>query len=233
MLLVSVLCQLQEADLEWDVKGRRYQALKKQLQDRTPLESRQEAQGADEKTLAERRAELKNAELETASLQTKRESVVQDLYGGRITNAKELDNLRLESENLAARIEALEERVLELMVAVEDLTLQVGEGREALTAFQAQYESEQRSGLQEYKTLRARLQAIQALRQELEGQLPPNVLALYHELRRSKGGRALSKEQDRLCQACHVRVPTNKARLLAARETVVVCDGCGRILYSD
>jgi len=233
MLLVSVLCQLQEADLEWDVKGRRYQALKKQLQDRTPLESRQEAQGADEKTLAERRAELKNAELETASLQTKRESVVQDLYSGRITSAKELDNLRLESENLAARIEALEERVLELMVAVEDLTLKVGEGEEALAAFQAEYASEQRSGLQEYKTLRARLQAIQSLRQELESQLPSNVLALYHELRRSKGGHALSKSKDRLCQACHVRVPTNKARLLAARETVVVCDGCGRILYSD
>ena len=233
MPLVSVLCRLQESDLEWDVKGRRYQALKKQLQDRTPLVSRQEAQAAAEKTLSERRAELKNAELETASLQTKRESVVQDLYGGRITNAKELENLRHESGNLAARIEALEERVLELMMAVEELASQVSEGQEALTAFETRYASEQRTGLQEYKTLRARLQAIQALRQELEGQLPSNVLALYHELRRSKGGHALSISKDRLCQACHVRVPTNKARLLAARETVVVCDGCGRILYTD
>jgi len=233
MPLVSVLCRLQESDLEWDVKGRRYQALKRQLQDRTLLASRQQAQQAAEKSLAERRAELKNAELETASLQTKRDSVVQDLYGGRITHAKELENLRHERENLAARIGALEERVLELMVAVEELASQVSEGRASLEAFRAQWESEQRSGLQEYKTLRARLQALQALRQELEGQLPANVLALYHELRRSKGGHALSRAQDRLCQACHVRVPTNKARLLAARETVVSCDGCGRILYTD
>ena len=172
MPLVSVLCRLQESDLEWDTKGRRYQALKKQLQDKTPLETRQETQQALEKALGERRAELKNAELETASLQTKRESVVQDLYSGRITNAKELDNLRQESENLAARIETLEEHVLELMVTVEELATQTGDGKQSLAAFTTQWESDQRAGLKEYKTLHARLTALQSLRQELEGQLP-------------------------------------------------------------
>ena len=232
MRSVQVLRQLQTADQEWDEKARRYQALKQQLQDQGPLEARRTAQRALEKKLAVTRTELKDVELQLAGLQEKNAQVVQDLYSGRIGSPRELENLRQESANLSQRIDRLEEHALLLMTEVDDLEEAAQRAKEELASFEQQQSPEHEAGLREYRVLRDRLLQLKGVREQLRAQLPGSELAFYEELCRRKSGVALSPVSQGLCLTCRVKLPLHKRELIQRGETIVVCDGCGRILYA-
>ena len=121
MNLVEILCRLQTLDQEWEEKGRRFQALRQQLADQTPLESRREAQRRREMQLASRRRDLRDAELELASLQEKAREIETNLYSGHIRAPKELENLRRDGEQIKQRIAQLEDRILAAMTELDEL----------------------------------------------------------------------------------------------------------------
>jgi hypothetical protein len=233
MRLVEVLLRLQSADQEWEEKAQRYQQLKQQLQDEEPLAQRRQALAQQHKEHVATRAALKDAELQVASLSKKHEQVVQDLYGGRIRSPKELENLGQESKNLKQHISELEEHALRLMTQVDELASVEQADEEDLALFEQQLALDQREGLAEWKVLRARLQELKATREELGSQVPTRTLALYHELWRTKAGTPLAESSDSVCSTCRVHLSTHKAQLVQLGEKVVLCDGCGRILYTN
>jgi len=233
MALTSVLYDLQSVDQEWDEKGRRYQWVAQRLHDTSELDAMRKAQSDRAKLLADTRGQLRDSELQLESMQQKLAQMESDLYGGRIRSPRELENLRVDAEHQRRHIGELEDRVLGLMADVEDLETAVKSGAEELQAFEAQWAATQQKLVEEYKELRARLQVLQARRDELRGRLGRSELALYDELRRTKGGMALSSVVDGICQACRVTVPSHKRHLLQTGETIVTCEGCGRILYPE
>ncbi|MCD6518337.1 MAG: hypothetical protein J7M05_00225 [Anaerolineae bacterium] len=233
MGLVQQLLRLQVIDREWDEKAQLYQTVRQKLIDQSELENRRRAQQEKETALSEARSKLRDAELELESLQNKAKQVEQDLYSGRIRSPRELESLRQDSEYLHKRIAEMEDRVLLAMTEVDDLEAAVQEGKEALQAFEENWAKEQANLTEQYKELRARLQELQTAREELRASLGRAELALYDELRKKKGGVALSPVKDGICQLCRVTVPSYKIELVEAGETIVTCEGCGRILYKE
>lgn len=232
MHLVQALIQLEAVDREWDEKGRHYQVVRQRLADQTALAERRQAQQASEAELHQQRGALRDAELTLAALQEKARQTEDALYSGRVLSPRELDNLRREAELLKRRIGETEERLLGLMQWVDDLQAAVTSGAEALTTFEARWASEHESDLALYQELHSRLQALQEQRESLREQIDPRTLALYDSLRRSKGGLPLAAMSGGICQVCRVAVPSAKAQLVErADESVVLCSGCGRILY--
>lgn len=233
MSLLGTLYRLQRVDQEWDEKAKLYQSVAQQLNDASELNARREAQQQRLRTLAETQSRLQDGELELESLQQKAAQIEDDLYSGRIRSPRELESLRQDGEYHRRRISELEDRVLELMGEVETLEAAAQQGQEALDAFEARWAETHRALIEQYKELRARLQALQAAREQLRGQLGRSELALYDELRRSKGGQALAPAREGICQVCRVMVPSFKAQVLQRGDTVVTCEGCGRILYAE
>ena len=231
MNLVEILCRLQTLDQEWEEKGRRFQALRQQLADQTPLESRREAQRRREMQLASRRRDLRDAELELASLQEKAREIETNLYSGHIRAPKELENLRRDGEQSKQRIAQLEDRILAAMTELDELEAASQQGAEELRAFESQWAETRESLTQEHKALRARLQELQTEREQTRSLLDRNVLALYDALRAQKGGQALAPLRDGLCQVCRVALPSFKIQSVETGESIITCEGCGRILY--
>jgi predicted nucleic acid-binding Zn-ribbon protein len=232
MHLIQALVQLDIADREWDDKGRAYQAVRQRLADQSPLEARQRAQQERRAALSSNRGALRDGELELAALEEKARRTEDSLYAGRILAPRELDNLRRDLDQLKRRAAETEERVLALMQTVDDLQHAVAQGATDLEAFEAQWASEHARDMALYGELRTRLQELQAEREELRAHIEPRALALYDELRRSKAGMPLGAMSGGVCQVCRVTAPSAKAQLVErAEQTVVLCVGCGRILY--
>jgi uncharacterized protein len=232
MELIQALRRLADVDDEWDDKARRFQQVRERLSDSETLSGRQAEHRARLDELAALRRELRDLELELESLQTRRQQVESDLYGGGVLAPRELENLRRDSEFLKRRIDQLEDHALDLMARVEDLEAVVAKEAAALGAFEREWGETTATAREEYAVLRARLEELRAERDMVRAEIPRRELALYDELRRSKGGRPLAPMVDRVCQICRVSVPSHKATIAeGGGEGVATCEGCGRILY--
>ena len=232
MDLIQALIRLAAVDEEWDEKGRLYQDARERLTNPHELTERREKQQGLLQSASEVRARLANVELELESLQARVAQVEKDLYGGAITAPRELENLRRDSEQLRAQMAHLEDRGLELMALLEDLDTQVQSGAADLAAFEYRWEQGTSEARETYQTLRVRLQQLQAERERLRATIPAQEMALYDELRRTKGGRPLAPMRDGVCQICHVTIPRHKITIAeGGQDAVATCEGCGRILY--
>ena len=231
MNLLQTLVQLQAVDQEWDDKGRAFRSIRQQLSDQSELEAQREAQRASGSLIAAKRAALRDLELQLGSLRDKLKQVDEDLYGGRIRAARELEGLTHEREQVAKRQSEVEEEALNLMAELEDLEPALTQSAAALSAFEQRWAAEREMLTQQYRALHGRLQELQSARQSLRDQVGGPELALYEELRKAKGGVVLSAVQDGTCQTCHVAMPVGRAAQLRSGEAMVICEGCGRILY--
>lgn len=231
MSLLRTLRRLQDVDQEWDEKAKVYKAVRKRLADESELQERRETLQQHEEELKLVQATLRNAELEYGSLEEKVEGVKEELYGGRVTSSKELSSLQEELDYLQRRLADFEDRILEGMTAVDELEEIISSGRESLESFEEAWTEERESLRARYKTLRARLEVLKERREALRAEVDRGVLALYDELRKNKNGQALAPVSDRICQICRVRVPSHKVQAIGSDEQIIVCDGCGRILY--
>lgn len=232
MELMQALRRLADLDDEWDDNARRFQHVRSRLGDDTPLQQRRSEQHAREEKLGSLRSRLNDLELEMASLQERARQVEHDLYNGSVLAPRELENLRRDGESLKRRLGQLEDQALEIMARIEDLAPLVELGAQELALFEQAWDQEMAAAREEYAALRSRLEALKAERDSVRESVPQRELALYDELRRTKGGRPLAPMVDRVCQVCGVTVPTHKATIAeGGADTVATCEGCGRILY--
>ncbi|MEA3406534.1 MAG: C4-type zinc ribbon domain-containing protein [Chloroflexota bacterium] len=232
MSLLQTLRKLQDTDQEWDEKAGVYKSVRERLANQSELDNKRRTLHQQQEELTSVRTRLRNTELEYGSLEEKTEDVKEELYGGRVTSSKELSSLQDELAYLQRRLSELEDRILEGMTTVDELEQAIASGREALETFEEQWRDEQESLRARYKALRARLETLKEKREMLRAQVDPGVLSLYDELRKKKKGVALAPVSDGVCQICRVRVPSHKVQAIRSGERVIVCDGCGRILYS-
>ncbi len=232
MDLLQALRRLSDLDDEWEEKARRFQEVRSRLSNDSPLQEKRAVQRARQEELAGLRRRLQDLELELGGLQQRSSQLEKELYSGSVLAPRELENMRRESQALKRRVDQLEDQVLELMVRIEELTPLVEQGAAELAQFESAWEQEMASGRREYGELRAHLEALKADRDALRQQIPSRELALYDELRRSKGGRPLAPMIEGVCQVCRVTVPTHKVAVAqGGADTVATCEGCGRILY--
>jgi uncharacterized protein len=233
MSLIQTLCRLQAVDQEWDEKGRQFQLVRQRLADQSELEERRQAQENLQQQLSRVRTALQDAELRMASLQQKIETVGNELYSGHTTSSRELANLQQEREMHLRHLSETEDEVLMGLTQAEELEEAVAKGAQELVRFEKAWAHEQEQLRVQYRELGTRLQQLKREREALRVTVGRAELGLYDELRKSKGGQALSPMKGSMCQTCRVTVPSNKAQLAQSGETLVCCEGCGRILYPE
>ncbi len=70
-------------------------------------------------------------------------------------------------------------------------------------------------------------------RTKLLGALPPNVVALYERIRKSKGGLAVVTTHNERCNGCYNPIPAQRLLEIARQDRIHTCEACGRILVPD
>lgn len=180
--------------------------------------------------LRECQAALRDYELRLESTEAKQKKIEGDLYGGRVSNPKELTSLQDDLAALARTRDQLEDRILALLDQVETLK------EEAASADAAHRALEQRlaAHVAEYEAARARLDieidALASQRTACASALEPRLLKKYEGIAAQEGGTGIVAIQGGRCSGCHNTVPLNFVTW--TREgRVVTCERCHRILY--
>jgi predicted nucleic acid-binding Zn-ribbon protein len=230
------LLAVQEVDTNADVLRHR----RDHLPERAELATRQDELAALEAAsapLRERRHEIARAqqqlEDQIALLAEKTDTVNATMYGGSMSNAKELQSLQSELDSLARRRASLEDQILQQMVEAEPVDAElatVATKREVLDARAVDVTAV----LVEAETsIDAELEALEAQRATLVDGLDPALVERYEKLRARLKGVGVARFVGGTCHGCHLALPAAEAeqvRREARDEGVATCPECDRLL---
>ena len=154
------------------------------------------------------------------------------LFGGQITNPKELRDLEAES---AALTNYLSELADEQFLALETLeerqkALKVAENN--LTNVKSQTATKHSKLMGEARQLEDKLPSINEQRKSLRSQISPANYQAYVDLFKSKGGRAVAEVIDSCCNACGVNLAPGDIQRAKSPSEITYCKTCGRMLYA-
>ena len=182
--------------------------------------------------LREMRREMEDKELEARGLEERRRTMESRMYGGYISNPKELESMEREVEMLRRNQDRLEERVLELMFAIEDKNRDIKMLEEQVKEEDSAYQEVRRKYEEEYRRLSERITSLERKREELLPQIDPTLLERYSEIRAREGG-GVGKVVKGVCSGCGFSISPRLLTRLQESETIVYCENCGRILYLE
>lgn len=167
-------------------------------------------------------------EIEAVRMRAKRDA---DRLSAGVAPAKDLENMQHEIVSLARRQATLEDESLELMETREVADNAFGVTERDLTIARAELAGAQQRRDDAFSDIDAEVQRLAAERKELLGGMPPDLVALYEQIR-ARGRVAAAALNGSRCEAC--RMDLDRSALggiwAAGVQDVVRCTECGAIL---
>lgn len=232
MSRTSSLWHLQSMDRELDDKTKRARQVSDALANDPKVVDARAALEAEQKKLSQSRAMLKDRELDASSLDARIKELESRLYGGHVTNPKELDSLEKDLQMRKRNRSDMDDKLLALMDSVEQALRQVEESALALRKIEETRAGDLEHLTREKETLAKRLGELDAQREQARAALDADALRQYDHLRRTKAGRAVAQVKNDSCNMCGVAVPSGLIHRVRAGDEIVLCSSCGRILTS-
>lgn len=222
--------------LDWEIQQREEELSEVQSSisdDSRRIQARQRL-SALEARLGELGPATRQSERAVQEIEQRISNLDRRMYDGSVTNPREFEALQEERANQVRNQGDEEDRLLEFMVEIEETE----EVRDRARAVFEQIDAERR---RELGTLSARqdeltsdLPDLREQRQEMSTEYPPNVMAVYETVRRTRGGQGAALiDQRGLCQGCRLLIPNAELSRARSGEGIVQCGSCTRILIYD
>ena len=174
--------------------------------------------------------EQKHEEWQIKDITATVSSISEKLYGGEITNPREIENIRCRLDSLEATKSKLEDDVIALMEKAEALESEISEVN--LEIKQRETELAELIGKRDLETaaISGKLSDTIEGRERLRVQISDSLVKKYEQLLRDRGGPVVVPIRGKICGGCHVALPSSLIILAKPNNTVVRCENCGRIL---
>lgn len=230
MTLVKQLYALQELDLALDRIQEQEETAQQELTSPLTLEHVETALKGETERLREVERTYPLQQLEAESQRERSASLDHDLYGGGITNPRELESLEREAAHVHELLQKQDAGLLELSLLAEDTRKRCEHLNKELANCRIEWQNRQRELNEQLKYLVAERGGVVAKRNKLAAGLDPSTVERYEGLRRTKGGLAVARVVRDLCQVCRMSLPTRQRQLVRSGRETVLCNSCGRIL---
>jgi uncharacterized protein len=169
-------------------------------------------------------------EHEIDSISQKAAAEERRMYDGSVANAKELDSIRHEVDNLKKRRGDREDELLGLMEVREEREAQERAAAERWGSLRAQVDTVEGTAAEELGRLTIELKERSAARAALAATVDTELLELYEDLRPQKKGVAAVALIDGVCQGCHEQLSSVEIDRLKKTRDTKRCEHCRRIL---
>jgi predicted nucleic acid-binding Zn-ribbon protein len=169
-------------------------------------------------------------EHEIDSMSQKAAAEERRLYDGSVANARELDSITHEVDNLKKRRSDREDELLALMEVREELEAQERAAVQRSGSLRARVEEVGSLAADEIERLETELKEREEARAALAETVDAEYLELYEELRPQKKGVAAVALIDGVCQGCHEQLSSVYVDRLKRVEGPKRCEHCRRIL---
>jgi predicted nucleic acid-binding Zn-ribbon protein len=229
MTVTKQLYQLQELDIELEQTEQSLTLKTSQLGKREALDNALSRLASERQELEKLKHQHHDAEWEVDDLLNKIATAEQQLYGGRITNPKELSSLQHEVNTMKARSDQLENKALEIIDQVETAERSVAAASSECENLEQEWLRQQQQLTDEIELLKKNLTDLTEKRRQLVEQIESPAFELYERIRQQKK-QAVAKVEQGICRAC--RISLSASALQKARSgQPVQCGTCGRILF--
>ena len=230
MSRIATLWHLQSIDQEIDEKTKRARQVDEALANDPKVADARGAREGAQQRLSEVRGSLRNQELDAKGLDAKIKELEERLYGGRVSNPKELDGLEKDLQMHKRRRGEMDDTLLKLMESVDQAAKRDGDETLALKKMEATRAGDVEKLAREKDSLSQRMNELGEQRDQARAALDADALRQYDQLRRTRAGRAVAQVKNDSCGVCGVTVPTGLINRVRTGEEIVLCSSCGRIL---
>ena len=180
--------------------------------------------------LAELREQQKTLQQDLEIRKERSTRLDDQLYGGSVTNPRDLESLEQEASNARGALEKLDGESVQLSLQAEEsqskcnsLGKELADTTSAWEKRRAELEDE----IQQYNSEKSQ---VSSQRNEMAAILDPASVQQYENLRKTKGGLGVARVERGLCQACRMSLPTQQQQKVRSAHLTVLCSSCGRIL---
>jgi len=229
MAVVKQLYQLQEIDLEIKSNEEELRQKSSQLGKSQAVITAQTKLTSEQQRLDTLRHQQHSAEWEIDDLASKITTAEKQLYGGKITNPKELSNLQHEVNTLKAKRDQLENKALEIMDQVELAEASVDATGSELKHLESEWHTQQQQLSTEIEQLKSKLSDLKQKRQLLSEEIDPQAVESYEKIKEQRG-QAIARVEQGICRSCRISLPFSELQQ-ARSGNLVQCGSCGRILF--
>lgn len=226
------LYRLQKVDSEIDMRRQRAAAIAKQLEQDSALREAIAAVETIEAELRPRQARAAELNLELQTVTTQAAQLSDQLYGGSVTNPKELADIQGKIAERNRRHAHLENLLLEVMIEQEDLQAALATATARLEQVRQEHASAHGSLTDELARIEAELMQLKEDRKAAAREITPENRELYKRLRALHQGQAVALLQDDICSGCGVSQTTTIVQRVRQGQELVRCGSCGRLLVA-
>ncbi len=226
------LYRLQQIDSQIDQMRAKLRETEAALGDDREVQQAEGARVEAEHALLKARKALRVAEEEAKAVQMKLEQTESTLYGGKVRNPKELQDLQKENGALKRQISTLEDRQLDEMLAVEEAEGAFNQAASACDDVREK-DSSRKAGLSALKASQIKdIERLETERQAASSTISADDMQVYEQIRKQKRGVAVAKVSDNSCSACGSTLTPSQVQAASSPNQLSRCSFCGRILYT-
>jgi len=150
-----------------------------------------------------------------------------------IKKNEEYQALLHEIEMLKKQVALKEERILAIMVELDDVKARLAEDKKRIEAEMREIERQCAEVDTELAEAVRERKGLEAQRAPLVAEVEPGLLTRYQRIRGSKKtGPAVVPLNGEVCSGCHMHVPPQIVNELIAGDRLHACAHCGRLLYN-
>ena len=228
----DILLELQKIDIAIDEEERKKRSLPLKIEGITKeiqgLKNSLKNKNEDYKNL---QLNLKRKELDLAEKSNKINKHQEDLYGGKISDIKELKQIQKVIANYKEEKDSIEEDVLDLMEEMEDLDKLIGHLDEDFKAKEKEFKKRKEEMDLARLVIEKNMNSLNIKREEILNKITDDrLLKEYEHLRKEKSGKAIMEVDGSICPGCYLDLPSDAIYQLKKNRKIIICPNCSRIL---
>lgn len=189
---------------------------------------RLEAQQQQTETLLKDRREAERTVKERQEQISKLQGQLYDVKTNDAYNA-----LQAEIKQKKQEVILLEERILEMMISEDEFKKSTVLIQQAVKAAEGAVLVDQAKIRRDVSALETKVAELQAQWQAAAQSVQAEYLDRYMRLRDAKGGLAMAKIENDICQGCRLSIRPQASIELQKYRALLYCDNCARILYVE
>jgi len=227
------LYQLQQIDSEIDAAEKRINEIDSLIKSDREVQTAKAAYDKSQEIYKKMKTSFDLLDDEIQAKKVKKSQSESNLYGGKVKNPKELQDLQQEISSLGSIIARLEDDLLERLITLEDAEKQATGDKQKLDVALTDFESRKSLLKGEKAKLERTVSNLETKKESLINQIDQSSLDIYQSLRKSKGGTAVSQLQDESCSECGTHLTPSQCQQARSASVLFYCPGCRRIVYGS
>jgi hypothetical protein len=147
-----------------------------------------------------------------------------------IKTNREYDALTTEIANRKLKISENEEKILELMGAIDELEDKKIEDKKKFEEIQRNNTAQLETLKKEMNSVGTKVKIKEDERRNVTVRIDKRLLATYDRIKKGKGAEVVVVVRKGACGACYKSLPPQRIQEIKMENGIITCDSCGRIL---